>query len=188
MPEELLPFDAEQYTKGRLSQTDPDVVRALNSAKSRVRRYCGWHVSPVRAETITLDGNGGQYLFLPTLKVVTLTSVTLDGETLDLTDDVKQSAEMPGVLVRPYSFWHCGYGNIEVTLSHGFTAAEAEDWREAVLSLVDQASMSAGTGRAGPIISKRVDDVHVSWSGLPNEVENAPLDKRALATYRLLTI
>ena len=188
MPEELLPFDAEQYTKGRLLQADPDVVRALSSARAWVRRYCGWHVSPVRTETITLDGPGGQYLFLPTLKLVSLTAISEDGVALDLAD-VKASAEAPGVLAKAGSgHWGGEFGSVEVTLTHGFTADEAQDWREAVLALVDQASMSAGSGRSGPLISKRVDDVQYSWSGLPREVENAPLDQRALAPYRLMAI
>lgn len=184
MPEELLPSDAEQYTKGRLSQTDPDVARGLASALSRARNYCGWHVSPVRTETIALDGPGRTLLLLPTLKVVAITDISIGGESIDLAT-VRELADTPGALYRERG-WPCGFSNIAVTFSHGFTQAECEDFREAVLSLLDQASMSAGTGRAGPMIGKRVDDIDINWSGLPREVDNAPLDKRALAPYRLL--
>lgn len=186
MPEELLPFDAEQYTKGRLKQTDPETVRALNAAKARARRYCGWHVSPVQSQTITLDGDGGMYLFLPTLKVVTLTSVTVDGEALSLVDDVKQLAETPGVLVREgYGRWPCGFSNISVVLTHGYTQYEAQDWREAVLRLVDQASQLAGQAGIGPLTSKKVDDVEYQWSDM---VEYATMDTTALSQFRLLSI
>ena len=188
MAEELLPADVELYTKGRLSRTDPGVERALASAKARVRRFCGWHVSPVATQTISLDGNGDIYLFLPTLKVVNLTAITEDGVALDVAE-IERSVECPGMLIKKSrGHWARGYGNIEVTFEHGFTADEAQDWREAVLSLIDQASLTVGTGRNGPVISKRVDDVQMSWSGLPNEVENAPLDRKALSTYRLLAI
>lgn len=187
MPEELLPFDAEQYTKGRLSQTDPDVVRALNAAKRRCRNYCGWHVSPVQTDTVVLNGAGDFYLFLPTLKLVSVTSVTENGVALDPAD-WEVAANVGAIVKTSRMAWKCGFSNIEVEFEHGFTAAEAEDFREAVLSVVDQASMTAGEGRAGALISKRVDDIHLSWSGLPAEVENAPMDKRLLAPYKLLAI
>ncbi len=186
MPEELLPSDAEQYTKGRLDQTDPDVARALDAAKARVRNWCCWHVSPVLTETITMDGHGGCNLFLPTLKIVALTDIQIDGVSIDLTS-VKRPADTPGVLYRQAG-WPCGYSNITVTLSHGFTAAQCPDWREAILALLDQASMTAGTGRSGPIISKKVDDVAINWSGLPKEVDDAPMDKRVLAPYKLYAL
>lgn len=189
MAEDLTTADVEQFTKGRLSQTDPGTVRALNAALVRVRRYCGWHVSPVRGETLTLDRPCSPLLILPTLKVVTLTSITVDGVDVDLTD-VMLSGEAPGVLATRSNSWggywtDSGFGVVEIELEHGFTAAEAEDWREAVLSLIDQASMNVGTGRTGPLISKRVDDVDYHWSGLPREVEDAPLDKSILSKYRL---
>jgi len=188
MAEDLTPQDVAKYTKDRIAADDPDVERALAAALARVRRYCGWHVSPVVDETITLDGTGRALLVLPTLKVVELTSVTEDGVELDLAN-VKQSADATGILAKSnWEPWEYGFSNVEVELSHGFTAAEAEDFREAVLSLIDQATMSINSGRSGPMISKRVDDVEVTWSSLPREVENAPMDKTILGRFRLLPI
>lgn len=186
MPEQLVPYDVEQYTKGRLSATDPETIRALDAALIKARRYCGWHVSPVITKTVTLDGHGSRYLFLPTLKIVTLTSVTVDGEALSLVDDVKQLAEAPGALARDgYGYWPRGYGNISVEMTHGYTAAEAADFREAVLRMVDQASQLAGQAGVGPLTSKRVDDVEYQWAG---DIEYVTLDSTALAYFRLLSI
>jgi hypothetical protein len=67
--------------------------------------------------------------------------------------------------------------------THGYTAAEAEDFRGAVLAMVDQASLAVGTGASGSVVSKTVDDVSLSWSGA---VAAAPIDKAALDAYRLL--
>lgn len=179
MAEDLLPSDVATYTKGAIPDDDPDVERALRAALQRARNFCGWHVSPVLTHTFTLDSPGRRELILPTLKPV---SVKVDGE--EITPDIGYfTDDEPGVLKRVSGFWPCG--KVAVELEHGFAAAEAEDFREAVLSLVDQAAQEVGTGRHGPLISKRVDDVHYSWSGLPASVANSPLDKDALATYRL---
>lgn len=44
-----------------------------------VRDYCGWHISPSRTETITVDGPAGPVLTLPTLHVTDVAAVTVDG-------------------------------------------------------------------------------------------------------------
>ncbi|KUH90624.1 hypothetical protein [Mycobacterium sp. IS-1556] len=179
MPEDLTPADVAQYTRGRLSADDPETLRALNAALAKARRWCGWHVSPVRTETLTLDGSGSLVLEVPTLKIVSLTSVSEGGTAVDLAE-VHQSHDTPGLLVRTTP-WTCEWGAVEVTLTHGFTAAEAQDWREAVLAMVDQATLNVGTGAAGSVVSQKVDDVEYSWS-------NAALGTTALDSYRLLPV
>lgn len=164
MPEELLPGDVEQFSEGDLSQTDPEVVRALAAALQKARRYCGWHVSPVRTETLTVDGTGGPYLVLPTMKIVALSSIIEDGTVIPLTE-VALSRDAPGVLARKnWRTWKCGFGFIEVTLTHGLTAAEAQDFRHAVLSLVVEASQSKGASASGALVQQKVDDVEYHWS------------------------
>lgn len=194
MPEDLVPGDVEQYTAGRLSQTDPETVRALNAALARVRRYCGWHVSPVRTETITVDRpeRNHPYLVLPTLKIVQLNSITIDGVPVAL-DNVRTSADAPGVLslnnLNPWSGWHwdSGFGLVEVNLRHGFTAAEAEDFREGVLSLVDRSMQTVNSGATGPLIEKQIDDVRYRWGSgsVDSAVVGAPLDTSIISKYRL---
>lgn len=156
MPEQLLPFDVEQYTRGRLSQTDPETTRLLDAALARARRYCGWHVSPVITETITLDGHGDRFLPLPTKRIGAVVGIDVDGVPIDLSE-VQQHGS---TLIR--WIWPCGYANIEVEFTHGFTAAEAVDFREAVLRMVDQSASIAAEG--GTLVSKTVDDVSYRWA------------------------
>lgn len=186
MPEELLPFDVEQYTKGRLSQTDPETVRALASAKVRARGYCGWHVSPVRQDTFVFDGEGcSRDLLLPTLKIVSVVSVSIDGTPLDPTV-VKVSASVPGMLHRTDSNWPRGWSNISVTITHGYTMYQAPDFREAVLAMVDQAQALVGEGEGlGPLTKKRVDDVELGWS---DNVQLVEMNRDALTSYKLYAL
>lgn len=182
MAENLTAADVSAYTKGRLSEEDDEVVRALNEALARARRYCGWHVSPIRSETLMLNGDGGYELFLPTLKIGAITEITIDGEPIDLST-VKRDAEAPGVLIR--YCWPCGFSNITVTLTHGYTATEAQDWRGAVLRMIDQASQSVGQQSISPMTQKKVDDVEYHWS---DRVQYTSLDATALSQYRLLAL
>jgi hypothetical protein len=98
MAEELTPADVEAYTQGRLSASDPETLRALNAALTRARRYCGWHVSPVRQDVAVLDRPSWigiwNELALPTLKVVSLDGIEIDGVAMDLAN-VRESKEAP---------------------------------------------------------------------------------------------
>lgn len=51
----------------------------LDIAVEIVRRHCGWHIAPVRTETLTVDGNGSTELVLPTLRLTDLATCTVDG-------------------------------------------------------------------------------------------------------------
>lgn len=132
---ELATTDVVQYTRGRLAD-DAETARLLAAAVGLARRYCGWHVTPVKTDDeVTLDGPGTRLLVLPTLKLVELTAITEDG--VDLAEAVTPSARAPGCLFKQSGgWWTWGYSNIVVTYTHGFD--EAPDWQSAVLSLVDR--------------------------------------------------
>lgn len=137
VPGELTPEDVETFTNGRLEADDDTTAKLLTVAVAAARRYCGWHVTPVRTgDAITLDGPGSGLLVLPTLRLTELTSVTEDGVAVDLTT----MAWSARGLVRKKSGmrWSDQFGSIEVEMSHGF--AEAPDWQAAVLSMVDRTS------------------------------------------------
>lgn len=189
MAEDLTPADVENYTNHRLLASDPEVLRGLNAALARIRRYCGWHVSPVRTETLTVDGPGyglgGHYLVLKTMHIVDLISITEHDEPTDLAN-VKESADAPGILYKKRCHWACGFSAIEVELEHGYTAAEAADFREAVLALVDRASQSVGdAGGGAQLVEKEVDDVRYRWS---DRVISLTLDESAVGQFRILPI
>lgn len=156
MAEELLPTDLESY--GASDET----ARALAAALARARRYCDWHVSPQREETLTLDGTGDCHLSLPTRCVVSIDGVTVAGD--EVTDYV-QPAHASHMLIRETA-WPKGYSNISVTLTHGYTAEEAADFRGAVLLMASEDLRLAEDG-GGHITQLTVDDVSMRWARTP---------------------
>jgi hypothetical protein len=185
---ELSVDDVAAYTNGRLSAGDPQTQDMLDAALTAARVDVGWHVSPVVfGDVVTLDGPGGCKLRLPfTQKIVNLTQVIDAGVTLDLTagtGDVIQSAQVPWLLIRRNGNWSSNYADIQVTLDHGFTEAEAADWRRAILTLVDQMSTMATVGRPdSDLVQKQVDDVVYKWNATPL----LPSIETILDHYRLL--
>ena len=173
---ELTAADVSTFTGGRLANDggSGEVTRMLNAALTVARSQVGWHVSPVRTgDVVVLDGPGSSILDLPTLKLVTLTSVVEDGVTLDVTK-IKASANptssepLPVRLRKttsPY-WWSCNYQAVAVTMTHGYTETEAADWRQAILTMVDQMSRlpTGSSGRSDADLSvKKVDDVQYEW-------------------------
>jgi hypothetical protein len=169
---ELTTDDVEQFTAGRMLADDPEVERMLAAALVTARREVGWHVSPViEDDELILDGPGSRILTLPTRKLVELTTVVEDGTSLNI-DDLNWSAGgPPGILERPISvrkrsggWWSGDYQGVAVTMDHGYTEEEAADWRQAVLTLVDQMGSLVGVGRGeSDLVSKKVDDVTYTW-------------------------
>ena len=84
----------------------------LDVASAAIRSYCGWHVTPVVTETVLVDGDGGTILNLPTLHLVSLAEVRVQGESVE---DVEWSAD--GTL---RGSWPDRWRSIEVTMEHGY--------------------------------------------------------------------
>jgi hypothetical protein len=110
---------------------------------------------------------------LPTRKLVTLTSISENGTPLSLTSVSVTPGGLPGVSSRPAAvrkeasgrsgWWGSRYQSIDVVMTHGYTEAEAADWRYAVLSMVDEMSQIQMPGELD-LISKKVDDVTYRWA------------------------
>lgn len=167
---ELSVDDVIAFTGGRLEDND-ETQAMLDAALMRARRYCGWHVTPVREDdVIVMDGPGGIELFPPTRNIVELTEVVNDGLPLELggsgsgavAAEVVVPSSAPWKIVRTTGTWSTQYGGIELTMSHGFTEAEAADWRYAVLSMVEQMGSSAGRPDSD-LVEKTVDMVTYRW-------------------------
>lgn len=163
MPE-LRPADVELFTGGRLLADQVETNRKLQRAYAAVRKYCGWHVSPIKVgDVVTLDGPGGVFLALPTLKLITLTTVVEDGVTLS-NGTLTPSASGRLLVKRAAPFWwSSNLGSIVVTMTHGFDVAPNFD--QAVLSLVDEIAVSASSATPGGAGVKRdrVDDTEREW-------------------------
>ncbi len=171
-----LTFDYEEA----LTQ-DPQSV--LDAVLAAARRFCGWHVSPVLTDTVRLNGTGGRRLFVKTKRLLTLDSVSEDGEPLEVGVDVVADPETPGMLFRPNSFWKPGTSNIEVTFTHGYVPEEAADWRLAVMRMTRQ-RLSGSNRDSADMKRKRIDDVEYEWfeSAVSDNAELAA----AFSAYRLI--
>lgn len=157
---EIGPSDLPAAVHARFAES-ADAQKAIDAALVAARRYCGWHVSPVReGEVLELDGPGGRVLSLPTLKLISVESVTEHGQTVPVSRLDKSSRK--GTLTKPYGHWSCRDGAITAVITHGFTEAEAGDWRDAVVSLVDSWS-EPPTRDSGDLKRKKVDDVEYEW-------------------------
>ena len=80
----LTPTDVAAYTNGRLDAEAAQVW--LDRGLAIARRWCGWQVTTVTNDEVTLDGPGSRLLVLPTLKLVELTVVVEDGTAVDVAD------------------------------------------------------------------------------------------------------
>ncbi|APT85323.1 hypothetical protein [Corynebacterium aquilae] len=67
-----------------LTPTEKITAEAIETAVEAVRMLAGWHVWPVRRETITLRAAGDRLILLPTKRVEEVHAVTVDG--VDVTD------------------------------------------------------------------------------------------------------
>lgn len=140
----LTPVDVAAFTNGRLSADDPNVVTLLAGAVELARRYCGWHVTPVRTDELKLDGPGSPLLVLPTLRLLDLVSLTEDGAAVDLGSVTWSQRGM--VCKRGGGRWSGEFGAIEAEIEHGI--ADAAAWQSAVLASVERRSSDfSGTGR-----------------------------------------
>lgn len=157
---ELTAGDLPASTLARFADNDA-AQAAIDAALAAARRYCGWYVSPVQTDVdITLDGPGGRVLSLPTLNLLSVSSVDDDGIAY-VTADLRASRR--GLVTkRQRGHWSPHYGSITATITHGLTEAEAADWRAAIVKIVD--AWARTSQRDGiDMKRKRVDDVEYEW-------------------------
>lgn len=126
----------------------PGLPQAIDAAVDAIRTYCGWHVWPQRDETLTLDGEGGSVLTLPTMHVTNIAEIREHGAVVDApayewsrTGDVKRVAGR----------WTRRWRGIEVDLVHGYQKVPAALWALVLDSVADAVSNPAGAPTAiGP--------------------------------------
>lgn len=95
---------------------DPDVL-ALR-AVAAIEDYCGWHVAPVREETVEVESDGSGVVFLPTLRIESISSVTVNDEPVTVE---RGDWSRVGRLRVPA---RCG-DVVSVTMRHGFKVTES---------------------------------------------------------------
>lgn len=139
--------------------TDEDVTGHPSSdpqsladrAVSALADYCGWHVAPVREETVEVESDGSGVVFLPTLRIVEVVSVAVAGEPVTV---VRSDWSQNGWLrVKAKSG-----AVVVVTLKHGFDVTAALKDAALGLAAMDQQSPD---GRL--VSSQRLGDRQVTY-------------------------
>ena len=153
-----------------------DSDSALAMAEAAVRAYCRWHVAPVKSETVTVWGVGDGAILLPTLRVVSVESVTVDGE--PVTDfEWREHGTLHG------AGWR---GRVEVSFTHGFdqTGPAFEVVRGQILAVAARAKASPdGVVRAQ--VGQVSETYSQTGSNQAGGVSLLAVEKAALDAYRL---
>lgn len=153
---------------GQFKANEPWML--LDQATAAVRNACGWHVTPVETETVALDVTGARSLLLPTLHIVSVESVTIDGTVLDPGSYFWSTAGvLTGECLRRGR-------TVVVKFTHGFE--DAEDIKGVILSVVS-AAQSAPRG----VTSQQTGPFAVQYS--VRESLEGPEHKPVLDRYRL---
>ena len=175
----VTPQQLEEYTKGAIRADDPRAALLLAGASAAVRRFCGWHITPVLTQTMTLDGPGGADLELATLNLEGIVSVVELGQALDVT---ALEWSRLGNIRHPRGCWSSRYRSIVVSIRHGFD--DAADVQQIVL----QVSASALSSPMG-VTREQAGQVAVQWAttapGVSGGVSLLQRDLDVLALYRL---
>lgn len=155
-----------------------------DAARSAARRFCGWHVTPVREDhVVTIDGPGSRLLVLPTLRLVELTSVVEHGVALDVEADLDVS---PRGLVTKKSgaYWSSRYGAIVVTMTHGFPSDVAEDDDE--INAADfSAAVASIAERSANDKPRKVGPVEWDTQAMDDGSAFSVVERSLLEQYRL---
>lgn len=123
--------DIEDYRAG----DDAAIVR---QAQGVIRRYCGWHVAPEVTETLTLNGSGSGSLWLPSLYVTDIASITDCGDVVDA-DDYDWSTN--GYVQRRSGCWTFRARQVVVELTHGYEDIP-DELVEVAVSIASRAASS----------------------------------------------
>lgn len=176
------PLDAAEIAKatnGAVPAGDPRLPLLISGVWSGIRSYCGWHVSPVITETLTLDGKGGRFLKLPTLRLASVGVLKIDGKPIP--------AENYGVSKLGLIELYAGefprrYGSIEVTFTHGY---------ETVPDVNQVATQIIVNALASPmgVTREQAGAVSISFAttapGVSGGVSILERDKEILSRYKL---
>lgn len=173
------PAELSSYTKGLISPTDERSQSVLDGATQAIRNYCGWNIAPAEDLTVALDG-GGEVLYLPSLKVNSIASVTVDGSALT---DYEWSKRTGNLRRKDHRVFPEVWGGIVVQFNSGHAAVPA-DLKQIVLQ-VSAMALSSPTGAT----REQAGQVALSWAttapGVSGGLSLLSRDLQTLAAYRL---
>lgn len=159
---------------GQTSEGSPGLDLQVASVLSWMRRYCGWHVWPVRAETLTVDGSGSATVHLPTLRLADVEAVTEAGS-----DVSGFSWSEAGMLRKRSGVWTREFRGVTATVEHGFDEAPE------LVGVLAKATIRELGSRTGQKLS-RVGEI--AYQNMPSSPGGAALfagEYQVLDAYRL---
>ena len=117
-PQDLLltAEEVQSVTNETLSEAQAQSIAA--QATDAVRDYCGWRVAKPAVETFVVSSRGGRRLFLRSLHVNSVTTLSENGRTLTEGEDFDWDEN--GVLERLHGRWAAGRRAVVVTINHGY--------------------------------------------------------------------
>lgn len=118
----------EQYAALTGTPVNPDIQPVLDAASALIRRYCGWHISPVMQEEMIVDGAGGHVQNLPTLNLVNLLALEelMPGGTVNVYPPTEVEWSRNGYL-RKVGCWTERFQAITATVEHGYDEGDCLD-------------------------------------------------------------
>lgn len=153
-------------------------VDYLTAAEAQVRAYCGWHIAPVVAESLVLDGTGTRSLFINTLRLVSVTAAEVDGEVIDPATLEWSEAGF----IRAPGIWVDKLRSVKLTVTHGFETAP--DVAEIIRAIAARAS-----GSPSGIVREQLGARSISLSmvapGVSGGVVLMDHERRLLDKYRI---
>lgn len=150
----------------------------LAAAEAQVRAYCRWHIAPVTAENLVLDGTGSRSLFVRTLRLVSVTAVEVDGLVVDPATLEWSEAGF----IRAPGIWVDKLRSVKLTVTHGFESVP--DVAEIVRAIAARASAAPGG-----VVREQAGAVSLTNSltatGVSGGVVLMDHERRMLDKYRL---
>lgn len=163
---DLTPEVVADFSGGQLDPSDPTLPLRVAGALADLRRYCRWHVFPVRTVTSVLDSAGQAELQLPSLRVPSVDLVELrqwpgEYELLDAEEyrcsqegQLQRFAPASSFETRPRRFWSWGQEAVRVTYQSGFAPEDCAHLLVALAAAVVRTSGNVA-GRASYAVGGR---------------------------------
>lgn len=158
-----------------------DQDSALAAAHGAIRRYCGWHVAPSITETLTLNGNGGSTILLPSKHVTAVTEVLIEDQDATTLADWGEEGTLELLGRRRFPRRR---RSVKVTLTHGYPSDEVPEIADLIRTLAARAIIPASDKvqrAAGPFSERR----QARSDGLLGGLGLFESEKDQLAPYRL---
>ena len=177
MPDLISVADFNEATNNRYAG-DSRVATAISAASAAIRSYCGWHVAPVPACSIELDGEAGD-IWLPAGALESVTSAKVDGEQVEVTGYNRRGRVR---IANKTS----GLGNVSIDYVAGYDVSACPD----LVAIVANRVMANVAMTTYGVAQETAGGVSISYSGnalsdmggayLPDSVRSA------LAPFRLV--